>query len=413
MKYSHDEKRKIANVLPIGIGGDIGMYSLLRDFHEQYGLDSIALTTVATRAMSDSSFITNIVDSRVSDPSALVELVREVAEKNANRQIILLTNSDWHVETLIRKRDELAPEIIVPYPSLEVFESIGDKSEFHAVSDHLGIPVPRTKVVDIANLRRGDIPQLTFDFDYPMFAKPASSSEYHYASFQGKKKVYEIADRASLDALLLRLVEAQYPGKFLVQDFIPGDQRGMRSITAYRDRLGNISLIASGRILLEEVTPGTLGIPAAIVTEAYPEINKDVERFLEHVDYHGYANFDVKYDPRTKTYRFFEVNPRIGRNNHYVVAAGGSIAKPLIDDHILARSEEIQRPVKTALYSVVPLRLLKSEVPQEREVVNKLKNSGAVAHPLHYRHDLSLRRRFNLWANKLNYFRKFRAHRKK
>src|SRR5690625_7977245 len=107
------------------------MYSLLRDFHEQYDLESIALTTVATRAMSDSSFITNIVDSRVGAPDSLIELILEVAAKHPDRQVMVLTNSDWHVETLIRKRDELDPDISVPFPSLEVFESIGDKSQFH------------------------------------------------------------------------------------------------------------------------------------------------------------------------------------------------------------------------------------------------------------------------------------------
>src|SRR5690625_5273802 len=197
------------------------MYSLLRDFHEQYDLESIALTTVATRAMSDSSFITNIVDSRVGAPDSLIELILEVAAKHPDRQVMVLTNSDWHVETLIRKRDELEPDIIVPYPSLEVFESIGDKSQFHEVCDHLEIPVPHTHVVDISQLTRDEIPHLKFDFEYPMFAKPASSSEYHYASFPGKKKVYEISDRSALEALLNRLVEAKYPGKFLVQDFIP------------------------------------------------------------------------------------------------------------------------------------------------------------------------------------------------
>lgn len=411
MPYTSDEQQKIAQVLPVGIGGDIGMYSLLRDFHEKYGLNSIALTAVATRAMSNSSFITSRVDARVTKPEELIGLLKELAAAHPDRQVMALTNSDWHVETLIKHRDELEPNIVVPYPDLEVFERVGDKAEFHAVCDELNIPVPHTRVIEIPKLTAGDISDLKFDVDFPMFAKPASSAEYHYATFPGKKKVYLLSTRGELDALLQQLVQAEYPGSFLIQDFVPGDQRGMRSITAYRDAAGQLTLLASGRILLEEVTPGTLGIPAAIITEPYPEIFADVERFLTHVGYVGYANFDVKLDPRTNTYRFFEVNPRIGRNNHYVVAAGASIAQPLIDDHVLKQRPATQRPERAALYSVVPLRLLKTEVPQEAATIAQHKKQRSVAHPLQYLPDLNLRRRFNLWANKLNYFRKYRAHR--
>ena len=40
--------------------------------------------------------------------------------------------------------------------------------------------------------------------------------------------------------------------------------------------------------------------------------------FLAATGYRGFANFDVKVDPRTGVFRFFEVNPRIGRNNYYI-----------------------------------------------------------------------------------------------
>lgn len=413
MSYSQDEKTKIAELLPVGIGGDIGMYSLLRDFHETYDLNSLALTAVPTRAMSDSSFITNRVTNAVSDPAALVDLILTIAAENPNRRVMVLTNSDWHVETLVRRRDQLEPAVLVPYPTLGVFEKIGEKSEFHAVCDELDIPVPRTRVIDISKLETGDIPDLNFDFDFPMFAKPSSSSQYHHASFAGKKKVYRLESRDQLENLLRILCAAQYPGEFLIQDFVPGDQRGMRSVTAYRDRAGSVGLLASGRILLEEVTPGTLGVPAAIITNPYPEIFEQAKKFLHHVGYHGYANFDVKYDPRDKTDRFFEVNPRIGRNNHYAVAAGASIARPLVDDWLLERPAHEQRPNRSVLYTVVPLALLRRQVPAESTEVTAHKRSGTVAHPLQYRRDLSPRRRLNLWANKLNHFRKFHAHGKK
>ena len=57
--------------LPVGVGGDIGVYALLRAFHEQYGTPAVALSSVATRAMTDSTFVTNVVVPGIDDAAVL------------------------------------------------------------------------------------------------------------------------------------------------------------------------------------------------------------------------------------------------------------------------------------------------------------------------------------------------------
>ncbi len=97
-----------------------------------------------------------------------------------------------------------------------------------------------------------------------------------------------------------RLRDAGFAGRFLFQELIPGgDDTAERSITAYRSSHGKVTLLCAAQVLLGEHTPpDALGRPAAMVTGDFPPaLTEAAERFLDAVDYVGFANFDVKVDP--------------------------------------------------------------------------------------------------------------------
>jgi D-aspartate ligase len=94
-------------------------------------------------------------------------------------------------------------------------------------------------------------------------------------------------------------------------------------------------MITLGHVLLEEHTPKGRGNHAAIITEYNPALTEPIRKFLEDIGYVGYANFDIKFDPRDNSYRAFEVNLRQGRSNYYVTAAGENIARYIVRDYVL------------------------------------------------------------------------------
>jgi predicted ATP-grasp superfamily ATP-dependent carboligase len=404
-------ERETKPIVPVGVGGDIGMYALLRAFHERYQITGVVLSKVVTRFFQNSAIARTVVVPEIDRPEVMVNALRRVAAKFPGARLVLLTNADWYVRAIVEHRAELADLYWIPFCEKSTLDLISTKEGFAAVCDRIGLPTPRTVAVNISELTPADVAAFDPGLPFPIIGKPSSSADYYYVDFPGKAKIHHLRSRAELVDLLDRLVAAEYPGVFLLQEFIPGDETHMRSLTAYRDQSGQTTLLASGHVLLEEHTPGTLGVPAAIRTKVMAEAMSDVTRFLDEVDYHGYANFDCKVDDRSGELVFFEVNPRIGRNNYYATAAGTNVAEPLVADLTGKPVSQPKQATGEVLYTVVAVRLLRHYLTGANlAAVNDLVRAKAVVNPLRYRGDRGRKRRLIVAAVRLNYWRKFRRH---
>jgi len=388
------------------VGGDIGAYALVRAFHEHAGTRAVVLAKTHTRYFAHTR-IAEVRVADVDDPAVLRAELLRVAERYGGERLVLLSNTDWNVERIIGMRSELEGAFEIPLCSLETFARVSSKAHFHADCEALGIPVPRQVAIDIRTSTADADASALDSLTYPVVGKPASSAEYYYVNFPGKRKIHHLSDRSEVDQLLAHLRAAAYPGVFLFQEFIPGDETQMRSLTAYRDRRGVVTMLCTGRVLLEEHTPGTLGIPAAILTAPYEDAMDSMTAYLERVNYQGFANADYKYDERTGRHVFFEVNPRIGRNNYYVTASGLNPAR-FVDADLTGADQAPERGTAEVLYSVVPLALLRRYLPRGplRRQVEAAARRG-VARPLVSPADASPRRRATIAAVTANYWRKF------
>ena len=153
-------------------------------------------------------------------------------------------------------------------------------------------------------------------------------------------------------------------------------------------------------------------------------------RILVQTDYYGFANFDYKIHATTGERVFFEANPRIGRNNFYVTAAGVNVAdvvaRDLLPEHWAAMNPGDAVGAGAAgdpttvpavargeiLYSVVPYRTLLRYLlePQLKERVKAAKRAHGVFHPLKYSGDASPKRRAYVAALGWRLRRKYREY---
>ena len=393
---------------PVILGADITAYSLVRTFYEAYGVKSLVVNMSDTPVIGYSELSEHVMVPNFHDLEVFRTALVEVGEKYgkaAGKKLLILGCGDWYVRMLVENKELLEPYFEIPYIDLDLLDQLVLKDQFYAILDRLDIPYPRTVVYDCTTR---ELPE--FDFPYPIVAKPASSALYHYAEFPGKKKVFILDSREELMTMLDNLATSSYDYKFLIQEFIPGDDTNMRVLTCYSDRDAKVRFGSVGQTLLEEHVPSAIGNPCAIISTSEDQLVHQAQRFLEDVGYTGFSNFDIKYDPRDGSFRFFEINVRLGRSNYYVTGAGHNVAEWMVRD--LIRHEPMDGLVISRaehLFTFVPKYVIKTFVRDRalRDKALALFAAGRWSDPQLYRPDLSLKRRAYLAAYGLNQVKKF------
>ncbi|WP_336921446.1 carboxylate--amine ligase [Aquipuribacter sp. SD81] len=408
-----------AALRPVVLGGDIGAYSLARHFHENHGVRPVVVSGAASGLMSRSAALQHVREPALEDPDTLVAVLHRLVEPDA--ATIVLASADRLVARLVEVRDRLPETVVVPYVEAPLLRRMTDKAEFSRVCAELGVAHPRTVVADLSLLPGTSTPSDvdpavdTSGLVFPVFAKAASTVAYAGVSFEGKRKGFVVADRAQLLDLLARVRRAGYTSGFLVQELVAGDDSGMRILTCYSDRSGRVRYSSFGHVLLEEHAPSAIGNPAAILTDHDPDVVADATRLLEHVGWTGWANFDLKVDPRTGRTVFFELNPRLGRSNFYVAAGQTDPVAPYVREYVRGLdpyppgSPEHAEPGH--LFTVLPRPLLLRYLDEDlRARVRAAYRAGHVHNPLWYSAERDPRRLAYLAASHANQYRKFARH---
>lgn len=397
--------------VPVLLGADIGVYALARAFHEKYGIKSVVICAQQVGAIADSSILTLIETGSTNPEGYLAAAKKFAAEYEGDETLLLIANSDSSVRAIVENRADLAELFKFRFLDLEVLDRVSDKIEFARLCEEVAVPTPKTYAATVDSAAGTIEVDADFDLEFPIIAKASRSSDYEYLRFAGKKKVYLIESQEELDSLLDTLVKAGFTGRFALQEVIDGDDTLMWSITAYVDGAGEITMLGSAHVLLEDHAPTALGNPVAMITTLPQEMLESAVRMLRHCGYRGFANFDIKINRHTNEAMFLEVNPRIGRNNYYMTAAGVNPTVILVNDVILDQRAPLRKATNTVLYSVIPVRLLKRYISgKDLAQVKALVAARQVYHPLRYPGDLNFKRRWYLALAGINHFRKFRRY---
>lgn len=392
------------DLLPVVVGGDIGAYALGREFHEAYGCACVSVNNGSIAAMQHSRIFEHRVVEHL-DGATIAEVVGQIARENPAKKVVLVANTDALIESLVDARASLPANVVCPIPSREAFDAVCDKATFSRLCEEHGLDVPRMDVVSLA----GDAAIPATKIDFPVVAKPSVSADYAVYLARGFKKVYFMQKQSELDELWAQLRAAGFTGEFLVQELIGGDDTYMDSLTLYIGEDGRARLLGAAQVLLEDHAPTMLGNPVSMMIREKPELWEKASRMLADAGYRGFANFDVKRDPKTGRELFLDCNPRIGRNSYYNVLAGVNPMEVMVREAVDGEKDEVKVANAPGLYTLVPVKLLRRYVRDEAllaEMEGHVK-AGRVADPQRYAADWGLRRRLDVELTEKNQFNKF------
>ena len=398
-----------ADFLPVLLGSDLNVYGMARSFPEQYGVRSLAVSKMVCTATVDTRLIDFCFEPDLEAPEKFLNKLMEVKDAHPGKTLVLVPCGDGYVKLLVRFQEELRPYYAFTCLSEELLERLSVKENFYGVCDQYGFAYPKTTVVTKENWKTQELP-----FPFPVVLKASNSVEYWKCSFPGRRKAFVAQDKPEYERILGAIYSSSYQDHMTIQEYIPGDDSQMRVLNCYVASDGKVKLMALGNPLLEEHTPQGIGNYVAIVNTCDEALLEKFRAFLEDIGYRGFANFDMKLDPRDGSYKLFENNIRQGRSSYYVTAAGYNLAKWLVEDVVEHKAAEMPLTIarEEHLWLQVPKGIVYKYVRDEalKEKARRLVRAGKCTNSLFYKPDLSPSRRMKLELAMLNHYRKYRAY---
>ena len=242
-------------------------------------------------------------------PGAFEAFLRELIE--LERIDVVMPVGDVTTRAVIGLQDWITQHSSVVVPSIEAYETVTDKSRLLEYAAGLGVPAPRTIVVDGAAEARTAGRGLSF----PVVVKAFRSRIPTGRGWLGAT-VHYAGSSAELDELYR---DVQYLASFpsLIQERIVGPGDGLFVLF---DR-GRLLTTFAHRRLREKPPSGGVSVFRESVA-ADPDLVEYSRRLLEPLGWHGVAMVEFKRDARSGRPFLVEVNGRFWGSLQLAIDAG-------------------------------------------------------------------------------------------
>lgn len=300
-------------VKPVLVIGGVGRYSLA--VTRALGRNGIPVILAAEQrrclaGVSRFAQKTVVCPSLERAPEAFVATVAAVVRKHGIGLVMPISESA--LELLLRDPSRVAPARI-PFGSLAAFETLNDKRALYRLARRLGVPVPRTVIIDRGVLIAEQLPAIA-ELGYPLVLKPYRSRIPAGGSYLRAAVRYAGSEGELLDIAGGDPVFRNHP--FLVQEKIDGTGSGVFMLTDG----GKVRACFGHRRLREYPPTGGVSVLAEGVMPD-DAARTAAEAILSHTGWSGVSMVEFKVDRQGTPY-LMEVNARFWGTLQLCVESG-------------------------------------------------------------------------------------------
>ena len=232
--------------------------------------------------------------------------------KDKNPKMMIIPAGDEDLLLLAKYKSELETVFILPIPPSGIVNKLVNKKEFYELLDKMNVPHPRTYFPETIDQLLTTGKEIT----YPYIIKPLFSSLFLK---QFHLKVMVVTSHNEL----VRAVEKleRVTNDVMLQEIISGND--IYEFYGYFDR-NSLPLAICGWKKLRHY-PADFG-SGSFCTSVWQ--SSEIERCMEllkAIGYYGFANPELKKDPRDGVYKLLEINARPPLQNRLAAACGTDI----------------------------------------------------------------------------------------
>lgn len=395
------------------LGSDINAYYMARCYHEEYNKKAYLIGKTSMNFTNLSKILNIEIEPNLQEVDTFKKVLKDFYLKHKDKKILLVGSNDNYVRLIIENQDYLKKYFVFHKFNVDLLNTLLVKENFS--KNFKGVDKPETYIYNINDkLNIDKIKKL----GYPLIVKPGDGIKYHEHEFSDQYKVYKIKNKTHLNKVIKDIKNSGYDDNLIIQKFIKGDDSYLFDCVAYVDRTGKVKLMSFAQIGLQEHTKTGIG-NATVVVNGYnkygntDKITKKLAKAIEDSGYHGFCEFDLKYDIDDQKFKVLEINPRQARCSYYLAFAGYNLVKYLVDDLIYKKDLEYHLIDDLVCLSFVPKKVVNEYVLDKDllNTINKLYKKKKVVNPLSYKKDNSFKRKTWLFARKFNYIKKYRNNR--
>ncbi len=390
------------------LGSDANAYYMARCYYEAFGKKAHLIGKEKLAFTKFSNILTVEYVDELWQEKCFVKTINNYARSFLKDKILLVSTNETYSELIAKNKLLLEDNLYYCKQNWQLLKTLIDKELFYKTYQNFYLSFPETYYFNL--LEDECLPIL----DFPCILKPADVISYNHLQFLGKHKIYKIENMEELNATILKIKQAGYKGKLILQEYIPGDDSHLFDSVVYVDRNFKVKVISFAQIGLQERTFSMVGNAATLINgfTTFPnapiyDMKCAIISFMEAIKYTGFAEIDMKYDARSNTFKVLEINARQGRSSYYISKLGANLISIMTDDLILKKNLPMLYLNNQVLLSFVPKSIVKKYVQNSAFKKKALAMWKFRISPMECKLDKNLKRFFllkrRLWHYKKDY----------